>query len=231
MGLSLKPTKKPAEGSFEQPPAGTHDAVVVGLIELGTHPTPFKNKDGSQQTRRIVMLAWELVDEEMSGYKGRNWVVGKDFTFSLNEDANLRKFLLNMRGEDVDEDGFEFDELRGFKCLLTITTEAGKTNPEKKYNNVTGASKPGKKAQIDNPQHKPFFWELPDPGTPKAQIEQAMASLIGASVDWLPRFYGKNLSEVVMRSEEWISLTGVAPAPATARANPPADNDELHDRF
>ena len=73
---------------YPVPKEGLHSAVLVDAVDVGTVDTPW----GAKQK---VSLIFELqaTDEE-----GRNFIVGKRFTRSLNEKSSLRKFLEKWRG-------------------------------------------------------------------------------------------------------------------------------------
>ena len=110
-------------GSFEQPSVGTHVARCVRVIDIGTQTNDYQ---GKTNTKRQCIIAWELPTEIMqSGEKaGQPFLVGKFYTSSLNEKANLRHDLANWRGRD-----FTPEELKGFNpknildraCLLSLT--------------------------------------------------------------------------------------------------------------
>lgn len=120
------------------PPAGTHAARCIQVIDLGVQATPF----GDVPKLRIT---WELPDEKavFDEKKGEQpFVVSKEYTRSLYEKSNLYKDLVSWRGKEFTEDelrGFDVDKLLGAPCLLSVvhkTTEKNKT-----FANVSSISK------------------------------------------------------------------------------------------
>ena len=95
---------------FEQPPAGTHIARCVRLIDIGSQVNPFR--EGSM--RRQVVVAWELPEELMTEgeNKGHPFMCSKFYTMSLHEKASLRQDLVNWRGRDFTEAELEGFDLR-----------------------------------------------------------------------------------------------------------------------
>lgn len=114
---------------FEQASAGNHVARCVGMIDIGTHQSEYQGK--TTYARKIV-LRFELPNEimEEGEYAGKPFLVGKYYTASLSEKANLRKDLESWRGRP-----FTPEELRGFDsknildkpCMVNVVhTEKGK---------------------------------------------------------------------------------------------------------
>jgi hypothetical protein len=125
---------------FKPMPAGVHLAICNAVVDLGIQQTTYK---GEAKSQHQVYLRWEVPDETVEYEKdGRKVVgpatIGRTYTLSLSEKANLRKVLENWRGKP-----FTADELKGFD----ITNVAGKccqimvqhdTRSDKTYANVTG---------------------------------------------------------------------------------------------
>lgn len=132
-------------GDFEQAPAGTHIGRCVRLIDLGTQ---FGEYQGKPTSARKVVVTWELPNALMTEgeYAGKPFLVGKWYTASIGEKANLRKDLVNWRGREFTEEelkGFDIKKLLGVPCMLSLTpNEKGKVR-------VTGIMKlpPGTQCQ------------------------------------------------------------------------------------
>ena len=99
---------------YPVPEEGLHSAVLVDAVDVGTVDTPWGPK-------QKVSLIFELqtTDEE-----GRNFIVGKRFTRSLNEKAALRKFLEKWRGAKYSPaelaEGVDLENLIGMSATLFI---------------------------------------------------------------------------------------------------------------
>ena len=110
-------------GDFEQPPAGTHVARCIKIIDIGTQKGEYQGKATS---KRQCIIGFELPTELMAegDYAGKPFTVSKLYTASLGEKANLRKDLANWRGRDFTEQelgGFESKNILDKGCLLSLT--------------------------------------------------------------------------------------------------------------
>lgn len=182
--MSFK-TKAESGGNFgDIPPAGNHPAVLVALIDLGTQEVEYK---GVKDWKRKVYMAWELVTEKMSGTKGANHVIARDFTFSFTPKSMLRGFVEKWRGKSFSE-GEEFDlsVLVGKPCLLTVIQKTSAN--DNAYAKVEGVSAVPKGMKVDKPQRTPFQWGIEEEKLPEA--------------DWLPYLYGNKIADVIMESSE-----------------------------
>jgi hypothetical protein len=108
--------------SFEQPPVGSHAARCIAIIDLGTQRGEYM---GEPQIKRQLVVRWELPNELMQegDLKGKPFVVGKFYTASLSEKANLRKELASWRGRDFTKEelaGFDPKNLLGKSCMLSV---------------------------------------------------------------------------------------------------------------
>jgi hypothetical protein len=73
---------------FPLPPEGLHKAVCVDAVDLGELDTRFGSKH-----KLSLIFELEEVDQE-----GKRFIVGKRYTWSLNEKSNLRKDLERWLG-------------------------------------------------------------------------------------------------------------------------------------
>jgi len=114
---------------FEQASAGNHVARCVGMIDLGTQQSDYQGK--TTHARKIV-LRFELPNELIADgeYAGRPFIVGKFYTASLSEKANLRKDLESWRGRPFTPEelaGFDSKNILGKPCMVNVVhTEKGK---------------------------------------------------------------------------------------------------------
>jgi len=200
------PFKKSASskggGDFENPPAGNHAAVLVAIIDGGTHLEQFAGKEA--KPRQSVFFVWELTDCKMSG-SNNNFFIGEQFTNSLNTKAKLAQMLATWRGVALKEgEEYDFTERLGKLCLVSINRTGGDSGDQ--YANFSGCSKPpligGKPMPVAAATVKPFAWAI----QPGAKLDDLPT--------WLPFVFGKDIREVIKRSDEWIALCNPTSAPA-----------------
>jgi hypothetical protein len=115
--------KMPTPASeFRALPAGTHVATCFQVIDFGTQTDSY---EGRETVRRKVWLGFEVPSEQMSD--GRNFVIGKEYTFSSSPKSTFRKHLEAWRGtpfKDSDfkgEDAFDIKNLLSVGCMLSVT--------------------------------------------------------------------------------------------------------------
>lgn len=85
-------------GTFTPAPSGVHAFVCVGLYVLGNIDSSF---NGHPKKEKKLILAFELVNTNhvfKEGSAPEPFIVHKEFTHSLHEQANLRKMLGAWRG-------------------------------------------------------------------------------------------------------------------------------------
>ncbi len=140
MSAWTKPVpKKNENGDFPErfcPDEGTYPAVLVGIIDLGTHVEEYGGK--SKDTHKIL-LVWELAGMKEPGTQ-IPVTIGRDYTFSLQEKANLSKLIGTWRGKPLTEgEDFDITKMLAAPCLLTISHKTAKES-ENVYAVVTGVS-------------------------------------------------------------------------------------------
>lgn len=118
MGLTVKESG----GSFTPCPAGTHLGVCISIYDLGTQATPFKDENtGETKYAKQVFIQWELPGE--TKVDGTPFVIGKFYTASLNDKANLRHDLESWRGRAFtaeELEGFSLANIVGKGCMLSV---------------------------------------------------------------------------------------------------------------
>jgi hypothetical protein len=196
MALKIKVSNQASGEGFDVPPAGSHPAVLVAVVDLGTHTEDYKGKE--KQTPKIL-LAWELTAERKPG-STRNFVVGRDYTANLGEKSNLRALLKNWRGKDLVE-GEEFDfgapaaqhGCLGRKCLVNLVHKVA-TGSGRTYARVENISALPKGMTVPSGQYDPFSWDMDSDNL--ADLETR---------DWLPFLYGRPVVDVIRESREYQS--------------------------
>lgn len=202
--MSAFQMKPPKNMDFEVPPAGTHPAVLVAIVDLGTQTTNFQ---GEERSARKVCLVWELVSEKKAN--GANHIIGRDYTLSFAKKASLRQLVEKWRGREFGEDEqFDLGKLAGRECLLSLVHKESASGNT--FAKVEGVAQPPKNMKIGKATNPTVMWEL---GSTDAFPDH----------DWLPYSYGKKLIDVVQQSKEYKN-NGKAETKETAK---PQTDEEL----
>lgn len=125
MALMAKDT---GGGDFTPVPQGTHTAICNMVVDLGLQNSTYQ---GQARVRHECFIRWELPNErieyERDGQKINGPMsIGKTYTLSLGEKANLRKDLEAWRGRAFTEaelKGFDLFNLLGHPCQLSVIHE------------------------------------------------------------------------------------------------------------
>lgn len=97
--------------------AGGYMAVLVQVIDLGTHVEQFEDQDPSEKHK--IDLVFELSDELDS--EGQPARVSARYTFSTHPNAKLRKHLNNWVGlSDEDASAFAPSSLLGKAAVVSV---------------------------------------------------------------------------------------------------------------
>ncbi len=197
----------------EVPDAGAHPAVLVALIDLGTHSEEFKDDAGKVKVKDIrkVQFVWELTGEPIKGQPGKNHIIGRDYNLFFSQKAALRKLVEAWRGKALAE-GEEFDiaVLLGKPCLVTLSHgQSARGNAYAKLEAVGPLPKGTKAAP---PKIAPFS-RLVD-----------SADLLP---DWLPYIYGESVGDFVARAKEIAGHTTPRPRADAAPADKGGTEDEV----
>ncbi len=134
MGKPVRGTRSIPKGApRELLEEGSHQAVCVGCIHVGTQPA---NKEGWDDQNTIYLL-FQAVNEETSA--GKPFVVAKPFNYVFSSGSNLGKLLDAWLG--VEDDEFDITTVVGEKAIITI-----KHNESKKgtFANITTITAPPK---------------------------------------------------------------------------------------
>ena len=171
MSLNVKTMK--TESNYVRPPAlgaGTYPAFPVQILGLGLQEQrPFKGE--AKPPKQEVMITYELADEFLMDEEGEEdltkprWV-GEDFPMNPL-DSDLAKSTHRYNAIDPDmKYGGDFSKLVGVPCLLVLSAEPSKKDPDVIYNNVKGvntmrAKDAAKMTGLVNPS-KVFDFDTPD---------------------------------------------------------------------
>ena len=204
---------KPENGSFTPVPAGNHIAICSRFIDLGTQIVEWK---GAQKTQRKVLISWELPNELMTEgeYAGQPFTIGRRYTWSMSEKANLRHDLESWRGKAfIDDDfsgpnRFNIKNIIGKGCMLSIVQESkdGST-----YSNIKSVAAIPKGMTVPPPINKPVYFSL--------ERELFDALVFDALSD--------RIKETIRLSPEYRQLTDVNHKPQDANGDPRDLDDDI----
>lgn len=190
-------------GDFTPVPEGTHFAVCDMVVDLGKQRTTYM---GDTTVKHQVYLRWQIPAERTEWTDGEGvkhegpMVIGKTYTSSLSEKANLRKDLQAWRGRAFTEeelDKFDISKLIGAPATISVTHKPRESGGV--YANVTSIG--GLPKGLDRPE-----------------------------VEGEPLIYGDEDAEAYERLPKWLKekvdgrIQDVAPEPSDER-NPPAYAD------
>jgi hypothetical protein len=134
MTISISVSDEGSDREFKVLPAGPHNAVCQLMADLGMQETPYGDK-------HKVYLRFEVPGERIEYEKdGQSFnvpmAIGATYTLSLNERANLRKFLEAWRGEAFTKEqlaGFEMTNLLGAPAMLIVINKIDKEGKTRAY--------------------------------------------------------------------------------------------------
>lgn len=150
--------------NFKLVPAGNHVARCYQMIEIGTEEKEIMGELKKQYTVRVV---WELPNEKdiFDPAKGEQpFSIGKDYTLSMHEKANLRKDLQSWRGKEYTEEEakkVDISKLVGAPCMLNVihkTSKSGNT-----YATISGVTAIPKGFTCPNQVNPSFVFSYDSP--------------------------------------------------------------------
>lgn len=194
------------EGTWEPPPAENQPAMLVGILDLGTHKSEYQ---GEEKDRAVVYLVWELTSAPKSGMTG-NHTIGQIFTNSFHKKAGLRQMIEKHIKRPI-PDGEVFDlrelfKLPWFLDVVTkeITTRAGE---QRTVANINAISTPPRGVTVPPATIAPLYWEF-DPRHPLP------------NQSWLPLIYGKTVAQKLQESSEWKKAAASGQTAAAPQQQP-----------
>jgi hypothetical protein len=178
----------PTTAARQLPEVGSHPAVLVGLIDLGTHEDTY----GERTTRNPrVLLAWELVDTQ-DPYGDHGHVLVRDYTLSLGRRSNLRKLLEGWIRPLNDGEKFVLGELLGKACLVSVVHSSSSQGTT--FAKVEAVVKLPRSMPLPKSRITPMSWQIGgDARLPDFR--------------WLPFLYGKPVADKITESDEWRQIT------------------------
>ncbi len=177
--------KATSSGGSEAPPAGKHKAVVVAVLDLGTHSEVFAGQ--KPRDMRKLYIVWELVEEFLAGTK-RTHTLGREFTFSLGSKSKLREFIGEWRGKKIpDGEDYDVSRLLGKSCYLKVIHE---TSGDRTFARVSSADLPARGEAPFKPSYTPIAWSVDDENSDPP------------NEPWFPFIYGRSVRDTALASRE-----------------------------
>lgn len=183
-------------------PADNYMATCYQMIYIGTVPEEYQ---GEQKQVPKVLLTWEI-PALMKVYKEERGpepaVITKEFSFSMGEKANLRKFLSNWRGKAFTNDeaaAFDIAVLLGQPCMLNVIHKTSEKSGNS-YQDVGSASR--------------LPSGIPAPQKINPAMEFDVRDWNQEKFDKLPEW----LQNKIKTSDEYKTAQGTAAAPVAAPA-------------
>lgn len=168
-------------------PEGSHVAVLVGLVDLGTQETFYGPKKQIGFLFEFPNKKHTFREEDGPVSLSRSVIV----TSSLNQKSTLCKYVVAIRGKQLSksemESGIDLSELLGKATLATIVHREGKD--EQVYDNIAGLSMMPDGLPCGEVTSDPFVFEI----SPELK-----------NWDKVPEWMQKKISE----SPEYISAKG-----------------------
>lgn len=100
--------------NFEPAPADVHNGVCIGVYDIGTHV-------GAYGAKRSVKILFEI---DAQRNDGKNFVVSRDYGFTISKKSKLREMIEAWRGKPFTEaeesEGFDLAKLLGQSCAVQI---------------------------------------------------------------------------------------------------------------
>lgn len=165
-------------------PEGTHQAICVGVFDLGTVHNKTFNKDANQ-----VLLLWELY--ELENEEGFPLTIHKMYTASLSKKSNLRADLTSWRGRaftPAELEGFDLSAVLGKPCQLLILHNAVDGSV---YANIQSVSSVPRGLVVPKPKNTPVSFTFgEDTAVPHGTPEWVEAKIKSAP-EWAELVEGK----------------------------------------
>jgi hypothetical protein len=121
-------------------PEGQHQGVLVDVIDLKMHPNVYMGV----QKGMVHKCALVFQIDEINPDTGKRFELSRDFTVSMGEKANLRKFLGVWRGKSYTdqeaEEGAPLHKLEGVNALIQVEHKQSKSNPDRSYANIVSVT-------------------------------------------------------------------------------------------
>jgi hypothetical protein len=119
---------------------GQVQCVLVDVIDLGMQQESYMG--GPPKLKHKCALVWQI--DEINPDTGKRFEMSKEFTVSMDEKANLRKFLGIWRGKSYTDEqaaeGAPLHKLYGVNGLMQIEHKQSKANPDRTYAQIVSVT-------------------------------------------------------------------------------------------
>ena len=155
-------------------PEGSFEAVLVMVIDAGTHP--YNNqKEKTVEKRHWVYLVWEIPACLTS--EGKPALKSRKYNLTISKKAKLREHIEGMLGSALSQKQFEIKNLLGTTALIQVQRVEGYEGPS-----ITNVMKiPGDK-QI-KPFHELVGFDIDDSEIPES-VSPWIRDMIEQSEEW-----------------------------------------------
>lgn len=201
--MAIMATDSGGGGDFKPTPAGNHRGVCTMVVDLGQQRV--QSQMYGEKVKHQAYVAWELPDEtiEWTDKDGNEKTgpmrIGKTYTVSLHENANLRADLESWRGRPFtaeELDGFDITKLLGAPALINVTHKQGGNG--KTYANVSAVTPLPKGMQKPEPANGTLLYDTDNLGSfeklPEWLQDKVKAQVILREDD-LPEERGMSMAE------------------------------------
>ena len=145
---------------YAKAPEGQHQCVLVDVIDLKMHENIYMGESKGMVHKCALVFQIDAVNPDTK----KRFEISKDFTVSMGEKANLRKFLAVWRGKSYSdaeaEGGAPLHKLEGVNGLMVVEHVRSKKNPDRTYANivsVTGLPRGMEKISAENYTRAPYW--------------------------------------------------------------------------
>jgi hypothetical protein len=119
--------------TWAKAPEGSHRCVLVDVIDLGLQQESYMG--GPVKLVHKCALVWQI--DAINPDTQKPFEMSKEFTVSMGEKANLRKFLGIWRGKSYTDaeaaEGAPLHKLYGVNGIMQIEHKQSKSNPDRTY--------------------------------------------------------------------------------------------------
>lgn len=215
-------------------PEDSYHAVCYSLFDLGTHENEYK---GEVSDKRDVMLTFEIpslrIEYEKDGIQMEGpRVISQKYTWSMHENANLRKAMEMWRGKsftDLEAGDFDFEQLLGTNCILQVMHKISKSTGEP-YALIGSITKLMKDMPILKPENPKTFFTFTPPWVTGEGV-----TFPETMPDWVQKTIKESREYKIMVNEKELDVPDEPDTPTTHEAEhneepPPSEATNIEDK-